>query len=83
MDGYNDSSRVPCTQGTGIPAPETQRASEPTTPSLSGLYRYCMQVIDGSKDGRSRVQNRGNGLLYCSVDFASDILWSWAGDGGE
>jgi len=50
MDGYTDSSHVPCTQGTGTPAPETQRAGKATAPRGRGLYRYlllCMGVVDG------------------------------------
>jgi len=87
MDGYTDSSHVPGTQGTGTPAPETQRAGKATAPRGRGLYRYLLLFMRLVRMDASESKTEGTDYSNCSVDFARDSLWGlgrwWGNVGGE
>jgi hypothetical protein len=80
MDGYTDSSHVPCTQGTGTHASETQRPGEATAPrTLAPLHvsrRWTLGCTRQSPERRVRT------APIVQLTLRGNLCGNWVGDGG-
>ena len=82
MNGYTDSSCVPCAQGTGTPAPELNGLAKPLLREAGASTDTCSSAWKSSMDARldaAESKTEGTYCSNCSVDLAWDTLWGLGG----